>query len=325
MRMHIGAPAQAVPFPVTSAHLSASLANGMPVHNAVRTWVNQFIVQTLNGLTLAGIMFLVSSGFTLVFGVMRITNLAHGAIYLLGGYIAYSTIQVVGNFFVGMLVAGLATALLGVVLERTLIKRMRGQVMAELLATLGLVYVINDLALATWGGNPLSLTLPGFLQNSTTLPGGIVYPNGRFFILVVAALIGVFLYYLLRRTRVGAIVRAGVDDRPMVGAMGINVRLVFTMVFALGALLAGVGGALGGTVFTLAPNADAEILTFALVVVIVGGLGSFEGAVLGSLIVGLLSNYGQAYFPALAYFALFAPLVVILLVRPQGLLGRAAA
>jgi branched-chain amino acid transport system permease protein len=184
---------------------------------------------------------------------------------------------------------------------------------------------MNDLALAIWGGDPLSLRLPGVLRESSTLPGGIVYPNGRLFILLLAVLIGLALFYLLRRTRVGAIVRAGVDNKAMVSAMGINVRLVFTMVFALGALLAGVGGALGGTVLGLAPNADAEILTFALIVVIVGGLGSFEGAVLGSLIVGLLSNYGQAYFPALAYFALFAPLVLVLLVRPQGLLGRTAA
>lgn len=287
--------------------------------------MRQFIVQSLNGLTLAGIMFLVSSGFTLVFGVMRITNLAHGAFYLLGGYIAYSAIRLSGNFFVGVIVAAVATAALGVLLERTLIKRMRGQVMAELLATLGLVYVIDDLALAIFGGNPLSLKLPGFLHDSSRLPGGIVYPNGRIFIFVVATAIGLALYYLLRRTRIGAIVRAGVDNRAMVSAMGINVRLVFTSVFAIGALLAGVGGALGGTVLSLAPGGDADILTFALIVVIVGGLGSFEGAVLGSLIVGLLSNYGQAYFPALAYFALFAPLVAVLLVRPQGLLGRTAA
>lgn len=287
--------------------------------------MQQFIAQTLNGLTLAGIMFLVSSGFTLVFGVMRITNLAHGAIYLLGGYIAYSCIQVVGNFFVGLVVAALATGALGVILERTLIKRMRGQVMAELLATLGLVYVIDDLALAIWGGNPLSLRLPGVLSRSSTLPGNLVYPNSRLFIFGVAALIGLGLYYLLRRTRVGAIVRAGVDDRAMVGAMGINVRLVFTSVFALGSLLAGVGGALGGSVLGLAPGGDSEILTYALIVVIVGGLGSFEGAVLGSLTVGLLSTYGQAYFPAVAYFALFAPLVLVLLVRPQGILGRATA
>lgn len=287
--------------------------------------MSEFVVQTLNGLTLAGIMFLVSSGFTLVFGVLRITNLAHGAVYLLGGYIAYSTIQATHNFFYGLAAAAVATAVLGVVLERTLIKRMRGQPMAELLATLGLVYVIDDLALAIWGGNPLSLDLPGLLAKSSVLPfRAIIYPNGRIFILAVAVVVGVALYVLLRRTRVGAIIRAGVDDRAMVGAMGINVKLVFTSVFALGAMLAGVGGALGGTVLTLSPGGDSDILTFALVVVIVGGLGSFEGAVLGSLIVGLLSNYGQAYFPSLAYFALFAPLVAVLLIRPQGLLGRTA-
>jgi branched-chain amino acid transport system permease protein len=291
----------------------------------VRISVQQFILQTLNGLTLAGIMFLVSSGFTLVFGVMRITNLAHGATYLLGGYIAYSSIELSGNFFVGLFVAALATAALGVLLERTIIKRMRGQVMAELLATLGLVYIIDDLALAIWGGNPLSLRLPGFLNRSIELPGALIYPTARIFILVVAAAIGVGLYYLLRRTRVGALKPAGVDDRAMVGAMGINVRLVFTAVFALGASLAGVGGALGGSILGLAPGGDSEILTFALIVVIVGGLGSFEGAVLGSLTVGLLSNYGQAYFPALAYFALFAPLVLVLLIRPQGILGKATA
>ncbi|NJC63116.1 branched-chain amino acid ABC transporter permease [Planosporangium flavigriseum] len=286
----------------------------------------QLLVQTLNGLTLAGIMFLVSSGFTLVFGVMRVANLAHGAFYLLGGYIAFSTVQVIGNFFLGVLVAAVTTAVLGLVLERTLINRIRGNVMAEVLLTLGLVFVIDDVALAIWGGDPLSLKLPGLLAESSTLPGShLVYPNARLLILGVAVLVGLGLYYLLRRTRVGAIVRAGVDDREMVGAMGINVRLVFTAVFALGALLAGMGGALGATVLTLGPGSDATILTFALVTVIVGGLGSFEGAVLGSLIVGLLSNYGEAYFPSLAHFALFAPLVVVLLIRPQGVLGRTTA
>lgn len=287
--------------------------------------MTQFLVQTLNGLTLAGIMFIVSSGFTLVFGVMRITNLAHGAVYLLGGYVAYSTISATHNFFWGLAAAALATAVLGLLLERTLIKRMRGQPMAELLATLGLVYIIDDLTLAIWGGDPLSLTLPGLLARSSHLPFGIVYPNGRFVILAAAILVGTCLYYMLNRTRIGAIIRAGVDDRAMVSALGINVRRVFTLVFALGAMLGGVGGALGGTILTLAPGGDSDILTFALVTVIVGGLGSLEGAMLGSLIVGLLSNYGEAYFPSLSYFALFAPLVAILLIRPQGLLGKVAA
>jgi branched-chain amino acid transport system permease protein len=286
--------------------------------------MSQFIVQTLNGFTLAGIMFIVSAGFTLVFGVMRITNLAHGAVYLLGGYIAYSVTVVTGNFFWGLVVAAAATGVLGLVLERTLVKRMRGQRMAELLATLGLVYIIDDVALAIWGGNPLTLKLPGVLDHSSTLPGHITYPNGRIFILAFAIVVGCGLFALLKWTRVGAIIRAGVDDRAMVGALGINVRRVFTAVFALGALLGGIGGALGGTILTLAPGGDSEILTFALVVVIVGGLASLEGAMLGSLIVGLLSNYAQAYFPSFAYFALFAPLVVILLIRPQGLLGKVA-
>lgn len=286
----------------------------------------EFITETLNGLTLAGIMFLVASGFTLVFGVMRITNLAHGAVYLLGGYVAYSVIQVSHNFFYGLVVGSLAMAVLGIALQRGLLNRMRGRPMAELLATLGLVYIIDDLALAVWGGNPRTLNLPGVLSQSAVLPvEHIVYPNGRLFILGVAIVVGVGLFYLLHRTRVGAIIRAGVDDQVMVNALGINVRRVFTAVFALGALLAGFGGVLGGTVLGLYPGGDSDILTFALVVVIVGGLGSFEGAVLGSVIVGLVDNYGQAYFPSLAYFALFAPLVLILLLRPQGLLGRSAA
>lgn len=294
-------------------------------YDRVRDRMPEFISQTLNGLSLAGIMFLVSSGFTLVFGVMRVTNLSHGAVYLLGGYVAYSVITFEGNFFYGLLAGTVAMAAFGLLLEGTLIRRMRGRPMAELLATLGLVYIIDDACLVLWGGNPLSLRLPGALEGSSTIPlGQITYPNGRLFILGVAVVVGIALFLLLRRTRVGAIVRAGVDDRNMVSALGINVRRVFTAVFVLGAALAGLGGVLGGTIFSLYPGGDSDILTYALVVVVVGGLGSYEGAILGSLIVGLIDNYGQAYFPSLAYFALFAPLVAILLVRPQGLLGRAA-
>ncbi|MGH9102469.1 MAG: branched-chain amino acid ABC transporter permease [Acidimicrobiales bacterium] len=284
----------------------------------------ELIAQTLNGLTLAGIMFLVASGFTLVFGVMRVTNLAHGATYLLGGYVAYSVIGATHNFLYGLAAGAVSMAGFGIVLERGLLVRIQGNVMAELLATLGVIYIIDDVSLAVWGGNPLSISLPGALSGSVVIPlDHVTYPNGRLFILGVAVVIAILLFFLLRRTRVGAIIRAGVDDREMVSALGINVRRVFTAVFVLGALLAGFAGVLGGTILSLYPGGDSDILTFALVVVIVGGLGSYEGAILGSLIVGLIDNYGQAYFPALAYFALFAPLVIILLARPQGLLGRA--
>jgi branched-chain amino acid transport system permease protein len=286
--------------------------------------VPEFIAQTLNGLTLAGIIFLVSSGFTLVFGVMRVTNLSHGAVFLAGGYIGYSVINATHNFFYGLAAGALAMAAFGYLLERTLISWLGRSEMAELLATLGLIYVLDDLALAIWGGSPVTINLPGFLGRSSTLPSGIVYPNGRIFILIVAILVAAGLYYLLRRTRIGAIVRAGVDDRDMVSALGINVRRVFALVFTLGALLAGFAGVLGGTVLGLYTGGDSDILLFALAVVIVGGLGSYEGAIVGSIIIGLIDNYGTAYFPSLAYSVLFIPVIAILLIRPHGLFGRAS-
>ena len=285
--------------------------------------MQQFIAQTLNGLTLAGIIFLVSSGFTLVFGVMRVTNLSHGAVYLLGGYIGYSVISATHNFFYGLAAGALAMGLLGLVLERTLITWLGRREMAELLATLGLIYVLDDISLAIWGGTPLTINLPGVLGRSTTLPiSGIVYPNTRIFILGVSIVVALGLYLLLRRTRVGAIIRAGVDDREMVSALGINVRLVFTLVFTLGAALAGFAGVLGGTVLGVYTGGDSDILLFALAVVIIGGLGSFEGAIVGSLIIGLAETYGTAYFQAVAYSIVFIPVIVILLVKPEGLLGK---
>jgi branched-chain amino acid transport system permease protein len=285
--------------------------------------VQQFIAQTLNGLTLAGIIFLVSSGFTLVFGVMRVTNLSHGAVYLLGGYIGYSVITVTHNFFYGLAAGALAMGAFGLVLERTVITWLGGREMAELLATLGLIYVLDDASLAIWGGTPLTINLPGILGRSTTLPvSGIVYPNTRIFILGVSIVVAFGLYLLLRRTRVGAIIRAGVDDREMVSALGINVRRVFTLVFTLGAALAGFAGVLGGTVLGVYTGGDSDVLLFALAVVIIGGLGSFEGAIVGSLIIGLAENYGTAYFQAVAYSIVFIPVIVILLVKPEGLLGK---
>ena len=288
--------------------------------------MTEFIVQTINGLTLAGVIFLVSSGFTLIFGVMRVTSLVHGAIFLLGGYVAYSAIQHTNNFFWGLAAGTLAMGALGLLVERGLLPLLRHSEMAELLATLGLVYVIDDLSLAIWGGNPLNITLPGVLNESSTLPfHGIVYPNDRFFILGVSVAVAVLLYVLLRRTRVGAIIRAGVDDRDMVGALGINVRVVFSAVFVLGFALAGFAGVLGVPIVGLAPGNDTTILLLALAVVVIGGLGSYEGAILGSVIIALADTYGTAYFPAVSYSVLFIPLVVVLLVRPQGLLGRRAA
>jgi branched-chain amino acid transport system permease protein len=286
--------------------------------------MTEFVVQTINGLTLAGVIFLVSSGFTLIFGVMRVTSLVHGAIFLLGGYVAYSAIGRTHNFFWGLAAGTVAMGALGLLIERVLLPPLRRSEMAELLATLGLVYVIDDVSLAIWGGNPLNISLPGVLNQSATLPGNITYPVDRFFILGVSVAVAVALFVLLRRTRVGAIIRAGVDDRDMVSALGINVRVVFSAVFVLGAALAGFAGVLGVPIVGLATGNDTTILLLALAVVVIGGLGSYGGAILGSVIIALADTYGTAYVPAVSYSILFIPLVIVLLVRPQGLLGRRA-
>ena len=282
-----------------------------------------FLQQTLNGITYAGLLFLLGSGFTLIFGLMRIVNLAHGTTYLLGGYVGYETMRVTHNFPLALLAGGLSMALVGIVLERGLLRRLRGQPISELLLTMGVSLVMGDLALAVFGGDPLAVHMPGVLDQSSQL-GPIVYPNQRFFILGVAIAVALLLYLVIGRTRAGAMIRAGVDDREMVDALGVPIKRIFTAVFVLGAALAGVTGVLGASLLTLYPGADSEILTFALVVVIVGGLGSLKGAVFGSLVVGLLDTYGKAYFPELAYFSLFAPMVLILLWRPQGLFGSTA-
>jgi branched-chain amino acid transport system permease protein len=282
----------------------------------------EFQLQLLNGVTFGALLFLVSSGFTLIFGLMRIVNLAQGSLYLLGGYIGLSTIRATGSFWLALLAGAAAVGAIGLVVERGLLRAVRGQPMSEILLTVGLSFIVADVALATWGGDPITLDAPPGLDGSTEV-FGITYPVFRLAVLALGAVVAIALWYLLERTRVGAMVRAGVDDREMAAALGIDVRAVFTAVFVLGALLAGLAGVVGGAYLSLFPGADAEILTYALVVVVLGGLGSLRGAVVGALLVGLIYTFGQSLVPDLAYFVLFAPMALILIVRPQGLFGRA--
>jgi len=282
----------------------------------------EFQLQLLNGITFGALLFLVSSGFTLIFGLMRIVNLAQGSLYLLGGYIGLSTIRATGSFWLALLAGATAVGAIGLVIERGLLGAVRGKPMSEILLTVGLSFIVADLALATWGGDPITLEAPPGLDGSTDV-FGITYPVFRLAVLVLGAAVAIGLWYLLERTRLGAMVRAGVDDREMAAALGIDVRAVFTAVFVLGALLAGLAGVVGGAYLSLFPGADAEILTYSLVVVVLGGLGSLRGAVVGALLVGLIYTFGQSLVPDLAYFVLFAPMALILIVRPQGLFGRA--
>jgi branched-chain amino acid transport system permease protein len=282
----------------------------------------QFVLLSLNGISFGALLFLLSSGFTLIFGLMRIVNLAHGSFYLLGGYVGLTLMQGGQSFWVAMIGGALAIAILGFVVERGLLLRVRGRTMPEVLLTVGLSLIFADLALARWGGDPILLDRPSQFAGTVEL-SGVTYPEFRLLVLGLGILLAALMWILQSRTRIGAIIRAGVDDREMVSALGINVNAVFTGVFVFGALLAGMTGVIGGVFLSLYPGADGEILNFALVVVILGGLGDLRGAIVGSLLVGLIDSFGRSLTPSLSYFLLFAPMALILIFRPRGLFGRA--
>lgn len=284
--------------------------------------LNSFLVQALNGLSFGALLFLLASGFTLVFGLMRIVNLAHGALYLAGGYVGIFTAVATGNFFLALLAGALAAAVLGVLSERVLLRKVRGMELPEVLLTVGIALVIADVALAVFGGNPQSLTPPQWLSGALDL-GFLAYPRYRWFVIGLAVLVGIGLYLVQHKTRVGAIMRAGVDDREMTGMMGINVDRVFAGMFVFGSALAGLAGVSAAGQLTMRPGADTEILLFALVVVIVGGLGSVSGAAVGSALIGLIDSFAKVWIPEFSYFAVFAPMALVLVLRPRGLFGLA--
>jgi branched-chain amino acid transport system permease protein len=282
------------------------------------------ILQAINGVSLAALLFLLASGFTLSFGLMRVVNMAHGAYYLLGGYVGLAIAEATGSFALAVVGGGAAIVVLGYFVDRFLIRRTGENHLAQVLLTVGVAFVIGDVALKIWGGDFLKVPVPPALRGAMELPGGLVYPTYRFVLIVFGVAIAVALWVLYRKTQIGAVIRAGVDDREQVAATGINVDRLFVTVSAAASFLAGTAGVVGGAFLTLYPGAEWEILVYALVVVIVGGLGSLEGAMIGALIVGLLDAYGRWLLPEFSYFVLFAPMAVLLLVRPRGIAGREA-
>ena len=280
------------------------------------------VLQAINGTSLAALLFLLASGFTLTFGLMRVVNMAHGAYYLLGGYIGLTIAERTGSFALAILGGGGGIVILGYVVDRFLIRHTGENHLAQVLLTVGVAFVIGDVALAVWGGDSLKVPAPVALRGPMELPGGLVYPTYRFVLILFGVFVGAALWILYRKTQIGAVIRAGVDDREQVSATGINIDRLFVLVSALASFLAGMAGVVGGAFLTLYPGADWEILVVALVVVIVGGLGSLEGAMLGALIVGLLDAYGRWLLPEFSYFVLFGPMAALLLVRPRGIFGR---
>jgi branched-chain amino acid transport system permease protein len=281
-----------------------------------------WISQAFNGLSYGALLFLLASGLSLIFGVMRVVNLAHGSYFMLGGYVGLSVVWRTGSYAAALACGALALALIGVGMQRLFLQRLPGQTLGQVLMTIGFALIFQDLALLIWGGDPYSIPVPAALQGVLAV-GGLRFPRYRIFIVVVAVVVGALLWLALDRTRTGAIIRAAVDDAEMAAGVGIRVPRVSLAVFALGAALAALGGVIGGGFLGVYPGADFEVLPYAFVVVIVGGLGSLPGAMVGSLLVGLLDNFGKALFPELSYFTLFAPMALILALRPTGLFGRA--
>ena len=340
-----------------------------------------WVIQAFNGVSYGALLFLVGSGLSLIFGVMRIVNLSHGAYFLWGGYIALSVIAATGSWALSIPVAALAVALIGIAMERLFLRSegfeylrngviglglgvmvalavtaawphfigggwaqfgavtvvaaiaayfalsrislvpIDNDVLRQVLLTVGFAFLFQQGALDIWGGNNMDITPPAVLSRSVVI-GGIYFPAYRIFMIALAVAIGAVLWLVMERTRMGAAVRATVDDAQMARGVGIDTNRVSMFVFALGAFLAAIGGVTGGAVLGIYPGLDFEMLPLAFAVVIIGGMGSLGGAAIGALAVGLADNFGKALFPEVSYFTLYAPMVLILAIKPTGLFGR---
>jgi branched-chain amino acid transport system permease protein len=280
-----------------------------------------WVTQLFNGVSYGALLFLLAGGLSLIFGMMRIVNMTHGSHYLLGCYVAVTVMAYSGSYVLALLGAAAIIAVLGIIEWDRFLKGLSGQELAQVLTTMGLALIFQDLALITWGGDPYNVRVPALLSGRYQL-GMFFFPVYRIFIIVVAGAVALILWLVLERTRAGAQMRAAVDDAEMARGVGINVSVLSLGVFALGAALAAVAGVVAGGFLGVYPGADFEILSYAFVVVIVGGMGSLKGALIGSVMVGLLDNFGKALLPELSYFTLFAPMAAILAIRPTGLFGR---
>lgn len=292
-----------------------------------------FLHALFNGITLGGLYFLVASGFTLIFGLMRNVNLAHGSLYLLGGYLGFEISELTGMWLLSFVVAFVVVGVLGILMQVIIFNRMEGQDLRQTLVTIGLSIVMADLMLWYWGGDFYQILAPDWLsgpvetplvtgvKRSSGAPIYLKYPIVRLVIFAASVAVGIGMWLVLNRTRIGMLVRAGVDDREMLAATGVRVQFIFLIVFAFGAGLAGVAGVVGGTFQSLAPGEDIRFLLASLVVVIVGGMGSIPGAALGALLIGLAEQFGSVYMPTYAVVLTFLIMVLVLAFRPQGLLS----
>jgi len=286
--------------------------------------MSQWPLLAVNSVSYGGLLFLLSAGFSLIFGLMRIPNLMHGSFFMLGAYLGASLLARGVNFWVAALASAAAMGVIGAVIERLLLRRLAGQELPQVLLTLGLSFIVADICLMVWTGDPIQPSSPAEFRGAV-MPFGVFFPIYRLVVVAIAVVIATGLWLMIDWTRLGAMIRAGVDDAPIARVVGIKVSRLFTLIFGLGAALAAFAGVIGSPYLSIYPGLDAEMLPLALIVVILGGAGSLLGALVGSFLIGFLNNFGQAMLPDLAYVILFVPMVLVLVLRPQGLFGRVAS
>lgn len=284
--------------------------------------VDTFLVVLLNGASSGSILFLAAAGLSLIFGVMGILNLAHGALYMVGAYVGWTVaVQYEMNFWLAALAAGLAAGVTGLVIERGFLHRLYKQLSEQALLTFGFVYILANSASWIWGSVPKASGSLSFLSGTLNV-GDWTYPLSRLGTILVGLALAVLLWWLQNKTRVGAIVRAGMEDKEMTAGLGVNIGRVSIAVFFFGAFIAGFAGVMGAQLMGIHFQLGIDILLLALAVIVVGGMGSVEGALFGGLLIGIIDAFGRALFPDLAMFMVYLTMIIMLLIRPTGLLGR---
>ncbi len=296
-----------------------------------------FIEQILNGLQLGITLFLMSAGLTLVFGIMQVINLAHGSFYMIGAYVGATVTAVTNSFLLGVLAALAAAGITGMAVETVVLRQLyRREHLDQVLATFGLIFFFNELTRIIWGKQPLFMDIPNWLKGSIELLPGLTYPLYRLVVILVGALVALGLWFLFSQTRLGMQIRAGASNRDMVAALGVNIKLLYTLVFGLGTLLAGLAGVMAGPILAVESGMGESILILTFVVIVIGGIGSVRGAVVGALLVGLVDTLGRAFLPnffrlfltssaadsvgaALASMSIYILMAAVLIWKPRGL------
>lgn len=280
--------------------------------------MSYYLILILNSVAYGALMFLIASGFSLIFGLMKITNMTHAVFYMMGSYIGITALRWSGSFTLGALAAGVAVTIIGLIVFRFFLFKLQGKQQSQVLLCLGFMFFFDDLLLVVFGGTPMQISIPKILAGSVSILDRS-YSIYRLFLIGVGIVVFVGLYLLIEKTKLGCLVRSGVDDEETTRAMGVNINKLFFLVYGGGTFLAAVGGVLGGPWLGMEPRMCFALMPMSLAVVIIGGLGDLKGAFFGSMIVGLLYTFGTAFFPDYSYFVLFLPMALVLAFKPNGL------